>query len=64
MTVKHYIGWDMGGAHLKMAHIDQAGVVRNVEQHLARVGIAGSSPDGLEQAPAGQQYHACRYYNR
>ena len=37
MTVEHYIGWDMGGAHLKMAHIDQAGVVRNVEQHATPI---------------------------
>lgn len=37
MTVEHFIGWDMGGAHLKMAHIDQAGVVRNIEQHATPI---------------------------
>ena len=32
MTVNAYIGWDVGGAHLKMAHIDPAGQVISASQ--------------------------------
>ncbi len=33
MPDKNYIGWDIGGAHLKMAYVHADGAVSQVEQH-------------------------------
>jgi len=33
MPEHKYIGWDIGGAHLKMAHVNTAGAIVQVEQH-------------------------------
>ena len=30
--ISNYIGWDIGGAHLKVASVNQAGKVEFVEQ--------------------------------
>ena len=37
MSENEYIGWDIGGAHLKMAHVDVGGTVINVEQHATPI---------------------------
>ncbi len=37
MSGNTYIGWDIGGAHLKMAHIDTDGRIIRVEQHATPI---------------------------
>ena len=42
MSNNNYVGWDIGGAHLKMASVDANGTVLRVEQHATPLW------DGLE----------------
>lgn len=37
MSGTRYIGWDIGGAHLKMAHVDTDGTVIDVEQYATPI---------------------------
>ena len=37
MKVSNYIGWDIGGAHLKVASVDASGKVKLVEQFATKL---------------------------
>ena len=63
MSYSDIVGWDLGGAHLKAAHLDNRGAVRQVIQlpcplWLGLDQFRRAVDEVLAALPAGIQYHA------
>lgn len=63
MNDTHYIGWDIGGAHLKVASVDSFGQIGSIEQFATPLWqgleqLEDAIPESIESLPDGNLSHA------
>jgi (4-(4-[2-(gamma-L-glutamylamino)ethyl]phenoxymethyl)furan-2-yl)methanamine synthase len=63
MNYSNYIGWDIGGAHLKVAAVNESGKINFVEQYASPLWqgiehLEALFPETIERLPKGSLSHA------